>query len=307
MWQREKKTRSDKRKCKSSQPWDPRRTLNGLRSLGILAAVVGVVVAWQYGERWLMRYAQITASNPISKIDIVLSQVPPWLSPVLQDRFRRAVAHEVGVDARLAGLERAVRWLAVDPWVKQVSEVRRTGRDTVAVAARYREPRAMVQGTGGCYLLDAQGVRLPDLYVQPQLDQPSLPVIAGMSSGPPPVGEVWPGEDLQAGLSLASLLSGQPYVHQIRAIDVSPRDARGRIRLALVTRNGTVWWGFAPGDEQAIEPGVETKLHRLAQVYQQRGSIDAGDKIVDVSGPAVFVHSASTSALSRHPSAWNRR
>ena len=50
-------------------------------------------------------------------------------------------------------------------------------------------------------------------------------------------------------------------------------------------------WGLPPGDEQTIEPDASVKKQWLANVYKTyRGSVDAGGKVVDVYGAAVFVH-----------------
>ena len=94
----------------------------------------------------------------------------------------------------------------------------------------------------------------------------------------------------RAGLRLAALIEGEPYADQVVAYDVSDRDALGRLRLRLLTEAGMVRWGLPPGDERGLEPDSETKRRWLSSVDRRRGSIDAGGRIVDVNGAAVYVY-----------------
>ncbi len=273
------------------QPWDPQRTLAGLKVVTIIATVATVVLGWGYAERRLGSYAAQLNSSHMHAGSVDLADAPSWMNPILLDQLRRTVANQVGHDPLdNDSLQRAALVLAANPWIEWVSRVQRTHTGVVRVFAQYRQPVAVVQGRDGYHLVNDQGVRLPGLYLSHQLNQLALPLIVGTSQAPRREGEVWPGDDLQAGLSLVLLLQDQPYWGQVGQIDVSHRDARGRQRLTMHTGGGIVRWGFPPGQEHAIEPPALTKKRWLAEVYQQRGSIDAGGKIVEVFGPAVFVH-----------------
>jgi len=169
--------------------------------------------------------------------------------------------------------------------------VQRLEGGRVKVIAAYREPLAVVESEQGYYIVDSQGVRLPGLYGREQVERMSLPRIVGVASDPPRrAGESWPAQDLQAGLSLVQLLAAEPYLYQIEAFDVSERDARGRIRLVLRTRQGAVIWGLPPGQEHAIEPSAPVKLDRLRLLVQKKGSIDAGGRVVEIYGPVIQTH-----------------
>lgn len=288
-----KKKRTTRSSYKTSAPseWDPQRTLRALKYMGITAAVVALVVGWRYAEQFLTGYASERYATAITAGHVQLADAPPWMSEMLRDDLRRLIAGQIDhnpLDSH--NLERAAVVLADSPWVNRVERIQRTGHDRLEVYAQYRQPVAAVQGTGGYHLVDQHGVRLPGLYLQHQLPQLDLPVVEGVSLEPAHIGEVWPGNDLQAGLALVDILATQPYQDQVRSIDVSRRDTRGRILLVMHTQHGMVRWGLPPGQEQAIEPAAAIKAKWLADVDRQRGAIDAGGKIVDVYGPAIFVH-----------------
>jgi hypothetical protein len=279
--------------------WDPRRTLRGLRYLGIAVAVGVSIFGWSSAESYLARYATARAEVPASGDRVILMDAPLWMNQVWQDDLRRLVAAQVDRSVRLSDhgsvldnqdLQRAAFVLSQNPWVRQVHRIERYGGGRVRVWALYREPVAVVEGRDGYHLVDAQAVRLPGLYLRHQLAQLTLPLIVGVASAPSHEGAVWAGGDLIAGLSLVRCLGEQPYIDQIRNIDVSGRDSHGRVHLVLHTDAGVVRWGLSPVEEQSIEPSGATKAMWLAEVYRQRGRIDAGGKIVDLFGPAVFVH-----------------
>lgn len=273
------------------QQWDPQRTLQGLKFLSITAALIGIVVGWHYSEHFLTHYTAATHATTITAQHVELADAPPWMSPMLRGDLRHLIAGQIDhntLDPH--NLERAAFVLGDSPWVRRVGRIQRTGHDQVKVYAQYRQPVATVQGIDGYHLVDDQGVRLPGLYLKHQLPQLGLPLIEGVSLQPAHIGEVWPGNDLQAGLALVNILATQPYRDQIHGIDVSKRDTRGRILLVMHTQKGMVRWGLPPGQEESIEPAAAIKAKWLSDVDRQRGAIDAGGKIVDVYGPAIFVH-----------------
>jgi len=288
-----KKKRATHRRYQTQKvrSWDPQRTLKGLKYLSVAVLVVGFVLGWRYAERYLGVYASLRVGGAVNADDVVLLDAPLWMNPVLTEDIRRSVANQVEKNLLdYKGLERAVFVLSVNPWIERVWTVARSDRGRVRVSVQFREPVAVVEGRDGYHLVDARGVRLPGLYLQHQLDELELPVIVGVSAPPSQEGEAWPGKDLHAGLSLVRLLGGEPYLQQVHRIDVGHRDARGRVRLMLHTQRGLVRWGLPPGMERTIEPDAAIKKMWLADVYRQRGSIDAGGKIVDVYGAAVFIH-----------------
>ncbi len=292
---RKRATRSAKRKTGGRAiPWDPRRTLYLSIALAALATLTGTVFGWQWSQRALERYVAERKAAPVTEQTVELRDAPPWMSAMLRSELQQLVARQMNADP-LDGSDLAHAAAALNEcaWVRQVHELRREPNGRVAVRAEYREPVAMVRGRDGYRLIDIQGVRLPGLYLEHQAPLLDLPLVVGVDAQPAREGDVWPGDDVQAALRLLTLLGDEPYADQIRAYDVSDRDSRGRLRLTLHTGDGgLVRWGLPPGREQAVEPDAATKKNWLASVYRQRGRIDAGGKVVDLYGAAVFVHQA---------------
>jgi hypothetical protein len=271
------------------KPWDPKRTLAGLKALGVFALAVGLVIGWRYSERYLLEYARQRQAAPVTADQVELVDAPAWMNQDIREQVRSVAAAHIDPDPMDGkSLRRAAEALRDDPWVREVIQVARRSGGRVLVSARYRMPVAVIQGRDGYHLVDIQGVCLPGLYTLPQVDRLGLVLVTGVSSAPPAnAGEVWPGEDVRAGLALVRLLADEPYVDKIRSFDVGQRDERGRLRLVLHTADGTVRWGLPPGQEHAIEPDAQVKLGWLRQLAQRDGALSTGGQIIDIYGPAV--------------------
>lgn len=287
-----KKTKSRRRaSLEEPRPWDPKRTLAGLKMLGVFALAVGLVIGWRYAERYLLDYAKQRQSAPVTADMIELIDAPTWMSENIRVQVREAAAEHIAADPMDGkSLRQTAEVLRNDPWVKDVIQVARRSGGRVLVSASYRRPVAVVQGFDGYRLIDAEGVCLPGVYPQTQVDAMGLVVVTGVASAPPGVpGDVWPGADVQAGLSLIRLLAHEPYMDKIHSFDVGQRDERGRLRLELHTANGTVRWGLPPGQENAIEPVAQVKLGWLRQLAQRDAALSTNGQIVEIYGPAPAV------------------
>jgi len=290
---RDKKTKGRKSTRKTAatrREWDPGRTMAGLRALGLLSLVVACAVGWHYGEG-LLRDQAARIADRRSQVEVDLVDAPKWMSQLLRTDLSNLAKSQLSTDPMNASeLNRVHEKLAANAWVEQVTRIERTDGGSVNIWAQYRQPVALIESRDGFHLVDEQGIQLPGLYLSHQAGALALPIVEGVLSQPKREGLQWPGEDVQAGLSLVMLIRNEAYIDQIRSIDVSRRDDLGRMRLVMHTINGgMVRWGLPPGSEHPIEPDMRTKLTRLASVYRQRGSIDAGGKVVDVFGAAVFV------------------
>lgn len=293
-----KRSTSKTKRGASPKPWDPHRTMLAVKVLGTFLVLVTVCIGWRFGERALMQYASTKHHVDLTPTHVVLENAPQWMAEPIKEELKTFIAqHVTGDPLDGQSLRNTLRLLETNTpdyeiciWVRDVQQIRRLASGKIIVGANYREPVAVVEARDGYHLTDAQGVHLPGLYFRHQIDKLGLPLIVGVASAPPTRGETWPGLDVQAGLSLVQVISQQSFMHQVRAIDVSHRDNRGRMRLVLHTARGMIRWGLPPGDERTIEPDAQVKLdwlHRVAQANQ--GAIDAGGKIVDVYGATVQV------------------
>ena len=279
------------RKPAARQPWDPQRTWRGVQWMLGVCGVLAVVIGWRYADRGLRGYIARTQTTPVTVDHIQLADQPAWMSDGLSEDLRTMVAFELTADPLdAAGLQRAVLALRASPWVASVDRVERLPGGAARVVASYREPLALVEHRGAYYLVDREGVRLPQVYRRDQATAVGLTPIEGVSAALPVPGERWPGEEVPAALRLIGLLAGEHYFHQVKAVDTTERDTRGRLRLALRTDRATVRWGLPPGQEHSIEPPVATKLQWLEQVYRTYGSIDDHGRNVDLFRAAAYLH-----------------
>lgn len=258
----------------------------------MVAMIAALLAGWHWSARSLRAYVADHRAADVTVEQIQLAAAPPWMSILLKEQLQSVVAREIDANPLDgSGLRRAAESLKANAWVRSVHRLERRPAGEVVVEATYRRPIALIRSRDGFRPVDAQGVRLPGLYLSHQVSLVKLPVVDRVAAGPSRPGEVWPGQDVQAAMRLIVLLRGESYMDQVQTFDVGQRDSRGRLRITMRTHGGgQVVWGLPPGSEGAVEPDAATKKHRLASVDRRRGRIDAGGKIVDLSGAAVFVH-----------------
>ena len=288
---KKKKTTKSRRKSGSAKDtgWDPKRTLAGLKAIGVFALGIGLVIGWRYSQNFLLDYTKQKHGVALSAESISLVDAPSWMNDDIREQIGETAAQHIAPDPMDGlSLRHAAEALRQNPWVESVTQVERRWGGRVLVTAEYRQPVAVVQSHDGYHLIDQQGVCLPGLYHAGQAKSLGLVQLVGVSSPPPATpGEVWPGDDVQAGLALIQLLANEPYLNKVRAFDVSQRDALGRLRLVLHTDEGTVRWGLPPGEEHSIEPDAQVKLTWLRQLAQSDPTLSTDGQIIDIYGPAV--------------------
>ncbi|MFQ5461002.1 MAG: hypothetical protein ACE5E5_00070 [Phycisphaerae bacterium] len=168
-------------------------------------------------------------------------------------------------------------------WVADIKHVRRRSNGSFEVLARFRVPFAMIRSETGFCLVGADAVRLPGLYRY----DPDRPLIQGVAGPPPEPGQVWPGEDIKAGISVIGRLAQEPYRHQITAVLVDNHRGRvdprsSHIALATDVAGGRILWGSEPGEE-VEENSVARKLAMLRTNYRETGRADANHTVIDIS------------------------
>lgn len=287
-----RKTSKTKRSKVQRQPWDPKRTLAGLKFLGIFVLSVAMVAGWWRVQKSLVSYVGQSQASVITPQQVQMVNIPSWMNPQVHVNLQILAANQINSSPLdVKSLHSAYLALSQNAWVQKVQRVERVSSQEVRVSAIYRQPAAFIEQGEHCYLIDTQGVRLPGVYQTQQASLLPLTVLRGVGTVPCLEGLQWPGQDVQAGLSLIAELSNEPYRRQMEAIDVSGRDSRGRIHLAILTgQGGVVRWGLPPGQEQSIEPAAATKRSWLTQLVRENGQIDAGGKMVDLYRAALFVH-----------------
>jgi hypothetical protein len=231
---------------------------------------------------------------------VVLANRPPWMSQALAEQIigtvRPVGLHSV-FDREL--LMETASAMAVNPWIKEVRQVRRTyvhgPGDTLEVDCVYRTPTALVQWQDNYWLVDGDGCKLPAMYPSRQIPRAmydaqgklALRVIQGVNRPPVRTGKIWPGDDLAAGLEMVKLLAGQPFAEEIPTVDVSNFGGRRdslAAQIVLVTRYGTqIRWGRQPSaKDYFVEVPTSQKLQSLSDIFSEMHRVDGGQPWIDL-------------------------
>jgi hypothetical protein len=252
----------------------------------------------------LIRLSQIYVDRrlafPTRPPKVVLANRPPWMSDFLADEIiteNQPVGLHSAFDKQL--LIDTSKALLSSPWIKRVNQVRRTyvhsPGDTLEIDCEFRAPAALVKWGDYFWLVDSQGVKLPEQYTAEQLPKiltgadgkMNIRIIDGIAHAPCESGQVWLGDDLAGGLEMAGLVSELDWADQIRTIDVSNFGGRrdpGEAQVVLVTRFGTqLRWGRAPSSKDSfVEVAPAQKLDAIEAIYREKKRVDAGQPWIDV-------------------------
>jgi hypothetical protein len=285
-----------------------RHALHGLATLAFLFCL-------GYGISFSRNYADRTVATPTA-IRVKIIDPPAWMNASLIERIEQ-IATPIEQRSSLDGaqVKEVAEILASEPWVKEVKQVRRVwgnrAGDTLEVHCTFRAPVALVQDGGLFWMVDAEGVKLPDRYQKSELAKVAmgqglkgiqLRVITGVHQPAPQAGEKWQGQDLADGLELAKLFHGKPYLNEVAMIDVSGVDpptvpsSRRRSEIVLhTTHNRQIIWG-EPLTVSAFSVDVPAgqKLKTLEQLYNDYGRLDAGKPWISIRYDSVLYPSDET-------------
>jgi hypothetical protein len=296
-------------------PMDParaaqiRRVCLHLLGIVILVAVVGggMVADRDYVERKVVPATDSPA--------VLLKNRPVWMSDFLAEQIARtakpagthsAFDHQLLVDT--------VALLKANPWIKDVRQVRRAylnkPGDVLEVDCDYRAPVALVHWKDYFWLVDGDGVKLPEAFSAADVPKilfgqdkkVNIRVVEGVAQAPPETGAKWNGEDLHAGLQLVKLLYAKPYTEEIQKVDVSNfarrHDKKGAQLLLITKYNTEVRWGqpIDSGDDFFVEVSPQQKLAYLKAIVDEKGQVDGHFKWVDIRFDAVTFPVSGTSA-----------
>ena len=292
------------RKGKSGMGLRERLGENPRAAAGLIAMIMvlgSAMVAWGFvaGTRALERRAADLLASDGHTIEIVWptvepppdgerAELPTWLPAPFREELLRtaqdaAARHPGAFDAmRLRAVGEALHatgWFAEPPRVSTVEG------GAIRVEGDWRPPAAAIRSAGLDHLVSWDRRRLPFEYA---VGQSSLRVIVGVQYAPPgDAGErdcwtVWPGEDVEASLVLLRTLRADSTIYaDVAAIDASDFADTGS--LTIVTQRGSrVVWGGRPDAFQPGEISAEDKMDRLRTLKQRYGSIDAGQRDIEI-------------------------
>jgi hypothetical protein len=238
-----------------------------LTMIGLVALVLGARWGLKRMEDHVQRLPQC---NPAPRLELV--DLPDWaVTEGWAPRFASAVELDETTEWRDESLPRRIaEAFAQCGWVKSVRRVAKAPDGSIRVSCEFRRPIGMVQTARGFIPVDAEGIRLPEVYDRLS---PGWIMIRGVESPPPAVGEAWSAADLAAGTKLTKMLSDQPWGNRVTVIDVSNfrgRHDRRRHHIEFTTDTGMrIRWGSAPGEE-IEEPTPAEKLRNIGEKLQTR-------------------------------------
>lgn len=156
-------------------------------------------------------------------------------------------------------------------WIKRVTSVERVFPDQLRIRFEYRRPHVAVRCENGYVLVDADGVRLPGVYVEPPACERSTRV-AGVGARPPEPGRVWDHPALRAGMAMADYVEATPLLARLKIREVNVANHAARLdnrasEVTLSTASGVeLAWGRTPDTARFGDPTPEEKLENLREV-----------------------------------------
>lgn len=254
------------------------------------------------GSYFLKQHVDHHLTYTTGPVKVAIKNKPAWMSEMLAVQIAQIVrptgTHSAFDRQMLADASAA---LQASPWVKSVRSVRRAfgdaPGDTIEIDAEFRAPVALVRWGNYFWLVDGDGVKLPEQFSPTQDEmrriilgrdgRVNIRVVEGVKRPPTEAGKKWSGEDLSAALDMIKILHGNPFAEEIISINVQnfagrsdPREAQ----VVLKTRHNTeIRWG-RPIDakDYYVEVATSQKLDRLRQVFEQYGRVDAGRAWIDI-------------------------
>jgi hypothetical protein len=281
------------------RPMDPEQAARlrrgAIRGALVFAFVATLSAAYVVTHRYVAR----RLAHPTAPPTVVLKNRPVWMSDILAEQITRlarpAVAHSAFDHQMLVDVTEALRG---NPWIRKVRQVRRAyGKlpgDTLEIDCDYRAPVALVHWGDYFWLVDGDGVKLPEQFSAQQVPRIivgqdrriNIRVIEGVKQPPPESGRKWTGDDLAAGLDMVKLLFGRPYVEEIVKVNVANYDGRidqKEAQLVLVTKYGTeVRWGDPLAARNSFEVTPARKLENMRRVHEMTKRIDGQKRWIDV-------------------------
>jgi hypothetical protein len=268
-------------------------------ALNVLAALL-LIGGSAFGFHALREHVDHRLAFPSDPPTVVLKNCPAWMSQFLAEQIIN-VARPNGIHSSFDHemLVDTVRILRDNPWVKSVKQVRRVyGKkpgDTLEIDCEYRTPVALVHWGEYYWLVDSEGVKLPEAYSKEQVpkivmgrdNRVNIRVIEGVQAPPPHPGVKWAGADLAAGIDMVKLLFGRSYTEEITRVDVANfagRKDRKEAKIVLRTKRDTeIRWGEPINSTDfVVEVSPTQKLTQLEAAYIRYGHVDGNHSWIDV-------------------------
>jgi len=279
---------------------DPETKRKLRRFAAHVSAFVLLVVLCGVGLLYLRRHVETKLAFPAQPPKVVLKNRPVWMTDLLANQIinlaQPLVSHS-SFDRQM--LQDTYAVLKSNPWIKEIRGVRRVygtkPGDTLEIDCDYRAPIALVRWGEYYWLVDGEGVKLPEQFAPRQVPRivvgrdrkTNIRMVEGVKQPPPESGKKWTGQDLAAALEMVKTLYGLPYAEEIATVDVhnfagrrDPKEAQ----IVLVTKYGTeVRWGQPLSAEDFFsEESPATKLAYMKTIFDEYKRVDGNHRWIDI-------------------------
>ncbi len=298
---KEAKKKPSEGKKAAAPPKDRARSIRSfLKGCAVLAFVAVSVFGYIKMRDHVSREVAFRREAP----KVILKDRPAWMSDGVAHKILAVatpdVAHSAFDHQLLVNTASLLRnHPDTAPWIRQVKSVRRVfdkaPGDTIEIDCDYRAPVALVRFGDYFWLIDGDGILLPEQYTAAEtrrvmydsFSHLNIRVIEGIGGAPPEAGIKWRGEDLAAAIEMVKLLHGRPCADEIERVNVSNfagRQDRREAQIVLITRYQTqVRWGRPVGAKDFfVEVTPAQKLHYMEEVVAKFGRVDAKMPAIDL-------------------------
>jgi hypothetical protein len=253
---------------------------------------------------------------------VALKERPAWMSDSLANKILRVAAPDVATSTfdhnQLVNIASLLRnHPDSSPWVRAVKTVRRAydnaPGDLIEIDCEFRAPVALVRWELYYWLIDGDGVLLPEQYTAADLrkvmydgSKVTLRIIEGVLQPPPESGQKWQGLDVASGLDMVKLLHGKPYADEVERVNVANvidpkypnRGDRREAQIVLITKYQTqVRWGRPiSAKDFIVEVSPAQKLDYMAALVRDYKRVDGGHSSVDLRFEWVTIPAGETQA-----------
>lgn len=207
--------------------------------------------------------------------EIRFTNTPTWIGDSLINELGRVASLQIDGTRPDQGQLTAIHHaLDRSRWFEVVRTVHRAADGDIEVDATFLRPVAVVVDDFGEVVIGQGGRPLP-AGIHMESGQHIVRITSPTENRPTRAQRQWLGDDMAAAIELHALLQLQPWVEQVKAIDLANYDRTGR--LVLISHRGKrIVWGSRPGQETGLEATAPNKIARLANHYHTHRTIDLG-------------------------------
>jgi hypothetical protein len=272
---------------------------NGLMNIFKILAVAAVLAGLAAGFIYLDKYVDKTVRISDKTALVELVAPPSWLTAELKQKIYQAITAD-GLDLKLSDTVASHTQQNLKNYFSWTDNVRvEATSKSILIYAHWRKPIGVIICGNKKYYVDYQSV------VMDYVPMPNLPTVQinGLGSNDiPEPGQVWYLGELDAAMAILNKLdqmdqnvtSQKRLLYELESIDVSNFNGRKKAKephIVMYSKDKTqILWGAEFGTWQRhLEASDEEKLAKLYSYFRESGSVQSGQKFIDLQKPGVRI------------------